>query len=89
MWHEEQDWEKKKDQHERHESRNQSIIEGVMQSLIVAYIVVQKYYEENPDFAGYDSFWTSMTSKRPLIFNLTSNSDIVSPKTYESTLHMC
>ena len=41
MWHEEQDWEKKKDQHERHESRNQSIIEGVMQSLIVAYIVVQ------------------------------------------------
>ena len=60
MWHEEQDWEKKKDQHERHESRNQSIIEGAMQSLIVAYIVVQKYYEENPDFAGYDSFWTSM-----------------------------
>ena len=21
---------------------------------------VQKYYEENPDFDGYDSFWTSM-----------------------------
>ena len=52
MWLEAEDWKRRKEQHERYESRGQSSIEGITQSLIVSFIIVQKYVEENEDY-GY------------------------------------
>ena len=52
MWEGAEDWKGRKEQHERYESRGQSSIEGITQSLVVSFIIVQKYVEENEDY-GY------------------------------------
>ena len=52
MWDEAEDWKRRKDQQERYESRGESSIEGITQSLIVSFIVVQKYVEKNEEY-GY------------------------------------
>ena len=54
MWDEDENWKRKKEQHERYESRNESSIEGIMQSLIVSFIIVQKYVEENQEYGYYN-----------------------------------
>ena len=55
MWDEEEGWKTKKDKHERYESRNESTAEGILQSLIVSFIIVQKYVEKNPKYGYHDA----------------------------------
>merc|ERR1711997_490112 len=46
MWNDEEDWKTKKEQHESYESRSESSIEGIMQSIIVSFIILRKYVEK-------------------------------------------
>ena len=46
MWNNEKDWKRKKEQHESYESRSESSIEGIMQSVIVSFIILRKYVEK-------------------------------------------
>ena len=56
MWNDEEDWKTKKEQHESYESRSESSIEGIMQSCIVSFIVIQKFVEEDVDVDGRETF---------------------------------
>ena len=52
MWRKERGWKGKKRQFERNEGTIESIVEGVAQSFIALFIIIQKYVEKNEEY-GY------------------------------------
>ena len=52
MWRREKGWKGKKREFERNEGTIESIVEGVAQSFIASFIIIQKYVEKNEEY-GY------------------------------------
>ena len=62
MWRREKGWKGKKREFERNEGTIESIVEGVAQSFIASFIIIQKYVEKNEEYGYRDPDLGSATT---------------------------
>ena len=62
MWRREKGWKGKKREFERNEGTIESIVEGVAQSFIASFIIIQKYVEKNEEYGYRDPDLGSVTT---------------------------
>ena len=68
MWRREKGWKGKKREFERNEGTIESIVEGVAQSFIASFIIIQKYVEKNEEYGYRDpDLGSAATDKRHLV----------------------